>query len=408
MTVRGWTIFGVVGWLVTIVGGVGAIAFRIARPTPIPTTTFGLGDAAIVAIVILGITWASVGALLVVRRPDNSVGRYMILAGAGYALSMVTGALTFAAAADGSEAARGTAAVAGWLTVVLSWVGGLAFLSLGFIFPTGRGHARAWDRLRRPLAVIVVVTTAVLLSQPGPLLLFPEIDNPFGFGPDLRVTIGNRALPITSFGLAIAAVAVMLAIVSRYRLAGWTERQQLKWFLWAIGASSTGLIVAGLGAVASAGPPGEAPLIAFGLAGTTVPVAIGIAILRNRLYDIDRIITRTLGYAVVSGLLGGVFVLAVLAISTLLGALAQGQTFAVAGSTLLVFALFGPARRRAQAVIDRRFDRSRYDADQTVRAFAGRLRNDIDLASITHEVMWTADAAVRPTKAAVWLRGTPR
>jgi hypothetical protein len=169
----------------------------------------------------------------------------------------------------------------------------------------------------------------------------------------------------------------------------------------------------GLGIVTSEAIVMDRPADANGLtvyvfAGALVPVAIGIAILRHHLYDIDRLISRTIGWALVTGLVVALFAGSVVGLQALLATFTQGQTIAVAASTLFAFALFQPVRRRIQAIVDRRFDRSRYDADQTVRAFTGRLRNDIDLASITHEVTWTADAAVRPASAAVWLRGTRR
>ena len=149
--------------------------------------------------------------------------------------------------------------------------------------------------------------------------------------------------------------------------------------------------------------------------GALIPVAIGIAILRYRLYDIDRIISRTLGYAVVTGVLAIVFLGVVLLLGGLLTIVAQGlipssqgRSIAVAVSTLVVFGLFQPVRRRVQRAVDRRFDRARYDADQTVRAFTGRLRNDVDLAAVTKEIVDTATTAVRPTSVTVWLRGAER
>jgi hypothetical protein len=173
-------------------------------------------------------------------------------------------------------------------------------------------------------------------------------------------------------------------------------------------------VVAGLSASLFDDPP-EIGLALFGFAGALVPVAIGIAILRHGLYDIDRIITRTLGYAVVTGVLALVFIGVVLLLLALLTWVAkgfipssQGRSIAVAISTLVVFGLFQPVRRRVQRAIDRRFDRVRYDADQMVRTFAGRLRNDIDLGAVSQEIIDTATTAVRPATVTVWLRGTGR
>jgi hypothetical protein len=197
------------------------------------------------------------------------------------------------------------------------------------------------------------------------------------------------------------------SLASRYRLGGVTERQQLKWFALAIAVSTGAVSAAGLGAVVSDDVP-EAGLAVFGFAGALVPVAIGIAILRNHLYDIDRILSRTIGYAIVTGTLGVIFAALLLSLSSVTATVAGGETIAVAASTLAAFALFQPVRRRVQRAVDRRFDRSRYDADLTVRTFAARLRDDLDLETVRAEIAGTASVAVRPTSASVWLRGTSR
>jgi uncharacterized oligopeptide transporter (OPT) family protein len=135
-----------------------------------------------------------------------------------------------------------------------------------------------------------------------------------------------------------------------------------------------------------------------------LPVAIGIAVLRYRLYEIDRIISRTLSWTVVTGVLVTVFVGVVVALQGLLAGFTQGQTLAVAGSTIVVFALFQPLRRRIQQEIDRRFDRSRYDADRVVAGLGVRLSHVVDLDALLGEIGSVAGETVRPTSSAVWLR----
>jgi hypothetical protein len=137
-----------------------------------------------------------------------------------------------------------------------------------------------------------------------------------------------------------------------------------------------------------------------------IPIAIGIAILRYRLYEIDRVISRTIGWAIVSGMLVAVFVGGVFALQAILAGFTQGETLAVAASTLVAFALFQPLRRRVQRVVDHRFDRARYDGERTAAAFAERLRDEIDLARLRESLALTARDAVRPTVASVWLRTT--
>ena len=134
------------------------------------------------------------------------------------------------------------------------------------------------------------------------------------------------------------------------------------------------------------------------------PLAIGIAVVRYRLYEIDRIISRTIGWALVTGLLVAVFIGGVLALQALLADFTQGQTLAVAASTLVAFALFQPVRRRVQRAVDRRFDRARYDGERTAAAFAERLRDEVDLVTLAAELQGTVGAAVRPTISSLWLR----
>jgi uncharacterized membrane protein YidH (DUF202 family) len=185
------------------------------------------------------------------------------------------------------------------------------------------------------------------------------------------------------------------------------ERQQLKWFVTALGVSAIGLAIATSEVFFNDDPRNAIGLTVYVFAGAVVPIAIGIAILRHHLYDIDRIIRRTIAYAMVTGTLGVTFTVLLLALSGLMTAVAEGETIAVAASTLVAFALFQPLRRRVQGAVDRRFDRARYDADVTVRSFAGRLSGDVEIGAVCREIVDTASAAVRPATAGVWLRGRP-
>jgi hypothetical protein len=398
--------FAVVGSVAAVGAAVAAFALRIVDPVPLLPGTFGFSGTALVGFELLGVTFASVGALLVVRRPENAVGWCMVLIGDGYALGGLSAAITCSAFADGPAGAA-TARLAAWFTVLFTTIGGLVF-GLGFIFPTGRGHTPTWDRLVRLGAVTwPLMFTIFFLIRPGPLHLFPEFDNPFGFGPDLRPIFG----PQVSAVIAVAAPAFVpflgLSLGSRYRMADAIGRQQLKWFGLALLAAIAGVAVAALGAVVNEQPP-ETGLVMFGFTGALVPVAIGIAILRHGLYDIDRLISRSLGYALVTGVLAAVFAVTAIGLSAVLGSLAQGESLAVAASTLIVLGLFGPLRRRAQASIDRRFDRARYDASLTVQALTARLRDDVDIDRVQTDVLGVVDQTFHPTNAGMWLRGVSR
>jgi hypothetical protein len=394
--------FAVVGLGLAIAGAVGTAVVRYVVPAPFITEAFGYGGATMVGYVIAGLTWASVGALLVVRRPDNAVGWVMVPVGVGYVMSQVSVALTFALAAQGTPQSAYLAQIAGWVTILLQLVT-VFQVAIGFIFPSGRAQSPRWARFMRIFWAFASVVVVISLTQPGPLQLIPALENPFGFGPDLR---GDRQIsPLLVAFMVIIFATLLVSMVSRYRAADSVERTQLKWFVLALGLSAIGLGIALSEALVIDRPANPIGLTVFIFAGALVPVAIGIAILRHRLYDIDRLISRSLGYALVTGVLAAIFAASTIGLSTILGSFAQGESLAVAVSTLLVLALFGPLRRRAQAAIDRRFDRSRYDASLTVQAMTERLRDDVDLERVEADVLGVVGRTFHPTSSALWLRG---
>jgi hypothetical protein len=199
------------------------------------------------------------------------------------------------------------------------------------------------------------------------------------------------------FGLAFAA---MSSLVLRYRRAGPVERRQLTWFMYATVINGVLLVVDMFGVV----PEGLINTAVFAVGFTLLPVSVGIAVLRYRLFEIDRIVSRTVSYGLLSALLIGLYLLVVALLGPLLEPLTGSSSLAVAGSTLAVAALFNPARRRLQAVVDRRFDRARYDAAQAVDAFAARLRTQVDVDEITAGLRDTVAATVAPGRVSVWLR----
>jgi hypothetical protein len=395
-------IFVVAGLTATVAGAIGAIALRIVDPVPVVPDRFGFSDVALVGFEVMGVAFASVGSLLVIRRPRNAIGWCMVLIGISYGLGGASAAATSSLAAIDTESARRTTQFAGWLTVLLTTLGGFLF-GIGFIFPTGRGHTPRWDRFVRIVVVSWPMSLALIVFQPGPLHLFPTIENPMGLGPDLRSLFGAQFSQVVLVGLPVLIAALSWSLVSRYRLAGVTERQQLKWFALAIVVSIGAVTFAGFGAVISDHPP-EAGLAVFGFAGALVPVAIGIAILRHHLYDIDRIISRTIAYAILSGTIGVVFFALLLLLTGVMAAVAGGETIAVAGSTLLAAALFQPLRRRVQAAVDHRFNRARYDAERTAIDFAERLRDEVDLTALSGDISGVIKTALQPSTISVWIR----
>ena len=193
----------------------------------------------------------------------------------------------------------------------------------------------------------------------------------------------------------------------RFRRGGPIVREQLKWLIAVAAVATVAFPTAFLLQPSDQSQPSAAAdgmfLLGF-VALLALPVAIGVAILRYRLYDIDRIISRTISYALVSGALAVVFVSAVIALEQLFTGFTQGQTLAVAGSTLLAFALFQPLRRRIQHGVDHRFDRARVDSERTATAFAGRLRDQVDIDTVMADLDGTVRGALRPSLVSLWLR----
>jgi hypothetical protein len=343
---------------------------------------------------------AAVGVLIVVRRPGNRVG-WLLLA---VALGLSSSALA-ASYASYRVTHPGTSGA-----VMVAWAGTLieppttaAILLLGLLYPTGRLPSPRW----RPVGQAVVVWTAAYMAFIA-VLSDVKIDN---------VVIGSNPLPLSTaveelvrrvggglFAAELVAyfvllLAVVASLVLRFRRARGVERQQLKWLAY-VGVLST--ITAALIAVLWLG---GWSLVLDSLTTWGVPIAIGIAILKHRLYDIDRLINRTLVYGLLTALLGVVYASVVLVLGDLFGGLsAQPPSWVVASATLAVAALFQPARRRIQQAVDRRFNRRAYDAAKTIEAFSARLRDQVDLNTLSAEVLAVADQTMEPTVLSLWLR----
>jgi hypothetical protein len=230
---------------------------------------------------------------------------------------------------------------------------------------------------------------------------------------DLLAGLGNAVATVL---LVAGGALAVTSLLVRYRRAAPIERQQLKWFAAvATVAGIAGVVnVATYAASGGAGPSGTLGVVeavsSFFIYGglALLPVAIGIAVLRHNLYEIDRLISRSIGWAVLTLILGITFAAVVLALQALIAPSTGSNELAIAGSTLLVAALFQPLRRRVQLVVDRRFNRSRYDAERTVAALAARLRDEVDLEAVRADILATVDAALEPRSASLWLRSMQR
>jgi hypothetical protein len=201
-------------------------------------------------------------------------------------------------------------------------------------------------------------------------------------------------------------LAVVGSLVLRFRRSRGDERQQLKWLTYVLAVDVVMLPV--LGRAAEQWAPLLGELVVFPVAMSLIPIAIGVAVLKYRLYDIDRVINRTLVYGLLTVLLGAVYAAGIFAVGRLLDP-ADGQSdLAVAASTLAVAALFQPARRRIQAVVDRHFNRRRYDAARTIEAFSRRLRDEVELDTLSAELLAVVDQTMQPTAVSLWLQPAAR
>jgi hypothetical protein len=239
----------------------------------------------------------------------------------------------------------------------------------------------------------------VLLFAVDPQPLAPEhptVENP------LAVPVPTRLLLAVAAVDALIVLATLIAaagsLVVRFRRARGVERQQLRWLAVGAALAAVALLVAvAAGAMSEDG----VVLAALGTCVALLPLATGAAILRYRLYDLDRIISRTLAYGLLTVLLGGGYAGVVLGLGQLLG---RDSSLVVAMATLAVAAVFQPTRRRIQALVDRRFNRRRYDAARTIAAFSARLRDEIDLATLTGELLSVVQQTMQPTQVSLWLR----
>jgi hypothetical protein len=276
-----------------------------------------------------------------------------------------------------------------WL---LSFVLGMLTL---YLFSDGRFV----PRFTRLLAVVAVVLIALSPGLPEGLLTLPR--TPEG------ISVWHWRVAVLGL-LALWSTGV-LAQAYRYRhVSGPVERQQAKWVMFIVGCF---MVMITLGFVLPSlflNLPDvwfAAVLLASVPLAIALPISIAFAILRYRLYDIDRIISRTLSYGLLTGLLACVYVGLVLILGQLFGGIgAEPPSWAVAGATLAVAALFQPARRRIQAVVDRRFNRRKYNAAKTVEAFSLRLRDEVDLDALSTELLAVVDQTMQPTRASLWLR----
>jgi hypothetical protein len=372
-----------------------AVTLALVRPLTVGV----LAGGALAALLYLG--FAVLGLILSLRRPANPIGWLYAASGLVWSLSVPGDAWVDNLIRQGRPLP-----LAAQFEVAIGEPRWALAIALGvtlplLLLPDGRLRSRRW----RP-AVWASVAGAVLVEvagslAPGQLDSWP-IANPIGLGG----VAGAVANVLESVGLVLhvsSLAAALVCLVLRFRSSRGVERQQLRW----VAAGATGTVV-GLLAVVGLGTleqvygllPG-AWLVAIALVLPCLPVTVAVAVLRYRLYDLDRIISRTLAYGLLTVLLAGGYALAVVGLGQLLG---RKSTLVVAAATLAVAAALQPARRRVQGAVDRRFNRRRHDAARIIETFGDRLREQVDLDTLSVELLAVANQTMQPTRASLWLR----
>jgi hypothetical protein len=354
----------------------------------------------VVAPSLAALTASTVGAVLASRRPRHPVGWLLLALG----LAMAGGGVAAGYLSYTVLARPGSLPAANLLARVYAPVTDTALAALGFVLlltPTGSAPSPRWRRWGIASAAAMVVLALAATVAPGSLdARALTVEGPIGpraFGGALR-TVNQLAFLVA----ILVIVGGAGSLVTRFRHARGVERQQLRWVT--LAAALTGVAMLCTGVLVAMGEPGLAGWTStFGT--VFLPLATGAAILRYRLYDLDRIISRTLAYGLLTVLLGGGYALVVLGLGQLLG---RGSSLVVAAATLAVAAVFQPARRRVQRAVDRRFNRRRHDAARIIEEFGSHLRDQVDLDTVSAELLAVAEQTMQPTRASLWLRPAAR
>jgi hypothetical protein len=360
------------------------------------------------AFTVMTLVYLGVGGLLASRLPRNPVGWLLCSTGFFMALTSITYGYAGRALDPASGVGPDLAVAAAWIT---SWTWVLPLLGaptlLFLLFPDGRPTSPAW----RPVVWITAAGLGCVLV--GSALAEGGLENsPISATQNpVPVLPPSLAEGVVTVGFALSIVALLLAgasLIVRWRRARGIERQQLKWLMWSACPLPIYLVTGLVRWAFDGGSGGPAADLLVVVCLTIVPLAIGIAVMRYRLYDIDVVINRTLVYAALTVCLAAAYLGSVLFLRVALDPLTGSSDLAVAASTLAVAALFRPLRARIQAGVNRRFYRARYDATRTLAGFSAHLRDELDLESLGRDLRDVVRETVQPTHVSVWLREADR
>jgi uncharacterized membrane protein YhdT len=355
---------------------------------------------------LTAISYAPVGALIASRHPENPVGWLLCLYGFVISLSYFSAEYAIyalLAQPDSLPAGEAMAWVFSWMLPLVIGFSTLSYL----LFPTGRLPSRRWRGAVWLTVAFIVVGVLLGAFSSGPLSDLGPIQNPLGI-----VSLADIYSAILYTTFSVLLVAVISSVFVRLRRAGGVEHQQIKWFAYAVAANAIAVVVAYV-------IPGliETPLwferVGFALNNIVIPaipIAIGIAILRYRLYDIDILINRTLVYGSLTLMLALVYfggVTATQVVFTALTGQEEQPQLTIVVSTLLIAALFTPFRHRIQSFIDRRFYRRKYDAAKTLEAFSAKLRTETDLDALSDDLVGVVRETMQPEHVSLWLHPDP-
>jgi hypothetical protein len=375
----------VIAMLVIVVSGWVLLPFP-RRPTGWEEIVWALGS---------GVGFTTVGALLMDRRPREPVSR--ITLGVGLVVVAAVGLRALAVWLDArpgdAPPVVAIAAILSQALTLLAFLAGGGFLLIRF--PDGR-HPGALSAAVDAVAALIAAALVIQLFRPGPIDVgwIPPMDNPIGIA-----ALGTLSDPsfdaIALIAYAASLVLAVIEVASRYRTANPIVRAQIRW-------------VAATGAL----PLLLVPFIIVAdwlwslwfVSTMLLPIGIGVALLRYRLFDIDRIVGRTIAYAIVTGILAALFVAVNLLLVAVFADATGSSTLVVAASTLLVATLFQPVRRRVQVPVDRRFNRAHLDAERVVGTFARQTRDEVDIERLQDAVVQTVDQSIAPSMTTLWLR----